>query len=426
MVGFSFIQNNNTPPGRVGVGLSSIVGPTGAIGPTGAQALTTGMLDAFGRFRVSNPYTLFDSQNRYKLNNSFDTYATGAGANITYSTGTSTVLLNVGTTATNHVLRETYKVFPYQPGKSLLVMNSFMFNPAKAGLVQQVGYYGSNNGIYLKQDGSSVYIVKRVEGTGDILIPQASWNCDPLNGTGYSGITLDLTKSQILFIDFEWLGVGSVRVGFLINGQYVYAHIFDYANIGYSTYMTTACLPIRYEIYNTSVTSSSSTLTQICSTVISEGGYQGTSLKRYATTSTSTTNVSTSLTPIISIRLRSDRLDAIVLPSQVDMIVTSNSTIQYSLIYNGTVTGGTWVQYGTGSNVEYNITPNTISGGQSIDQAYLSSNSQTKSTLSGNSFEYDLTLGRTLSGVSDTITLCAISFSGTATVAASLGWVELI
>jgi len=426
MPGLSFISSNNVAPGQIGVGLSSIVGPTGSIGPTGAQAIVAASLDAFGRLRVSNPFTLFDSQNRYKINDQFDSYTTGTFSSVTYSTGTSTVLLNIGTGTNDKVLRETFKVFPYQPGKSLLVMSTFVLNPAKTNLIQQVGYYGASNGIFLKLENNHLYIVKRKQDTGDISIPQASWNCDPLDGTGYSGLTLDITKAQILFIDLEWLGVGSVRVGFVINGQFIYAHIFNHANIASSTYMTTACLPIRYEIFNNGITSSPSTMSQICSTVVSEGGYQGKSIKRYASTSTTTTNVSTSLTPIISIRLRSDRLDSIVIPSQVDLLLTSSSTIQYKLIYKGSVTGGTWLNYGNDSNVEYNITPNTITGGTSVDEAYMTSSSQIKSTLAGDSFAFDLSLGRTISGVSDTLTICAISFSGTATVAASLGWYELI
>jgi hypothetical protein len=426
MPGFSFISYNNFAPGQIGVGLSSIVGPTGSIGPTGAQAIVAASLDAFSRLRVSTPYTLFDSQNRYKISGDFDTYMTGSSS-VTYSTGTSMVFLNIGTGANDKIIRETYKVFPYQPGKSLLIMTSFVFNPSKTNLVQQVGYYGTNNGIFLKLIDNQIYIVKRVENTGDILIPRSSWNCDPLDGTGYSGIILDLTKVQILFIDIEWLGSGSVRVGFLINDQYIFAHIFNHANVISSTYMATACLPVRYEIFNNnSVTSSNSTLYQICSTVMSEGGYQGKSIKRYASNSTTTINVSTSLTPLISIRLRSDRLDSIVIPSQADLLLASSSTIQYKLIYKGSVTGGTWVNYGNDSNVEYNITPNTITGGTSVDEAYMTSSSQIKSTLAGDSFAFDLSLGRTISGVSDTLTICAISFSGTATVAASLGWYELI
>jgi len=150
-------------------------------------------------------------------------------------------------------------------------------SPAKTGLTQRVGYYGADNGFYLEQAGSSVSFVKRSVVTGSLVntsVLQTNWNGDKLDGSGPSGLTLDLTKAQILWMDLEWLGVGSVRMGFVINGQFILCHTFNHANIIASTYITTASLPLRYEIFNTAGTSGTSTLKQVCSTVISEGGYE--------------------------------------------------------------------------------------------------------------------------------------------------------
>jgi hypothetical protein len=188
----------------------------------------------------------------------------------------------------------------------------------------------------LELDGSTVSFVERSSVTGALVntpVAQASWNVDPMDGSGPSGITLDLTKAQIMWMDFEWLGVGTVRCGFVINGQFVPAHAFHHANIETTTYIKTASLPIRYEITNTSATDSNSTLKQICSTVISEEGYQKVAKEHFARRSTTKTNISTTFLPLVSIRLKSTSLDAIVLPSTLNFLgIAATGTSEYEVI----------------------------------------------------------------------------------------------
>ena len=236
----------------------------------------TNNFDSFGRLRVSEPFTLFDSSHRYRDNGLWATQ-TATGGTVVFDANEGCVDLSVTTSSGSTVRRETYKVFAYQPGKSLLSLNTFVMAPAQTGLTQRVGYYGAANGMFLELANSTLSLVKRSSVTGvlvDTPVAQASWNVDPMDGTGPSGIILDITKAQILFMDFEWLGVGSVRCGFVIDGEFYTCHIFHHANIVTSTYITTASLPVRYEIFNTAGTVTSSTLKQICSSVISEGGYE--------------------------------------------------------------------------------------------------------------------------------------------------------
>jgi hypothetical protein len=148
-------------------------------------------------------------------------------------------------------------------------------NPAKAGLRQRVGYFGDDNGFFLERAGATVQFVKRTRVTGVVennIVAQTDWNIDKLDGTGPSLLTLNLDNPQILFIDIEWLGVGTVRMGFVIDGKFVHCHSFHHANQNTSpkgAYIQTATLPLRSEIENTSTTASNSTLKIICSTVIS-------------------------------------------------------------------------------------------------------------------------------------------------------------
>ena len=348
----------------------------------GGNSVTNMSKDAFGRQRVSNPFTLFDSSHRFKDNNLWNTATTGT-ASATFDANEGLIDLTIDNSIDSEVVRETTKAFSYQPGKSLLIMNTFVMEDAKTGLRQRVGYYGANNGIYIELANSVLYIVKRSSVSGvlvDTRIAQSSWNNDKLDGTGISGVTLDISKAQILYADIEWLGVGSVRVGFVINGQYLLCHVFNHANIITSTYITTASLPIRYEIKNTAATSGSSTMKQICSTVISEGGYELRGLQQAITIPLNAPRdctVANTYYPVISLKLKSGFLDAIVILTALSMLGTGNNSVfNWQMIASGTTTGGSWVDAGANSAVEYNISGTSFSGGRVLASGYLTSSAQ--------------------------------------------------
>ncbi len=333
------------------------------------NAITIGgtSVDAFGRVRVSSPMTLFDSSHRFSDNNLWVDNITGTAA-ATFSANEGLINLSVGTASGDEIVRETTRVFSYQPGKSLLIMSTFVFGASKANLRQRCGYFGASNGLYFERENTSLYFVERSSVSGSVVntrVDQANWNQDKLDGTGKSGITLDSTKAQILYMDVEWLGLGTVRMGFVIDGVFVPAHSFHHANLITTTYITTASLPLRYEMTNTAATASSSTLKQVCSTVISEGGYElrGAQLSAGTTiTSPKTLTTAGTFYPVVSIRLKSTRLDGIVIITAVSILgITNNANYKWELVASGTTTGGTWVSAGTNSAVEYNITGTAFS-----------------------------------------------------------------
>lgn len=343
------------------------------------------LTDAFGRMRVSEPLTLFDSQHRYQDNGKWYT-ANTAGSNTVHQTNESAIDLNVDTTSGHYVYRETGRVFAYQPGKSLLVLNTFTMNTPKTNLRQRVGYFSTENGVFLENDGTSTYFVLRSKSSGSVVetrVAQSNWNVDKFDGSGYSGQGtgtehtggLDISKANILWFDIEWLGVGDIRCGFVVDGKFVTAHIFHNDNVNTTAYMTTACLPIRYEIENTGTTESNSTMKQICSTVISEGGYQLSGKQRSVGVPLSAPKdipTAGTFTPIISIRLKSDRLDAIVIPNDISFVgATNNTQYRYKVVVNPTLTGATWTSAGATSSVEYDITATSYAGGDDAKIGYL-------------------------------------------------------
>lgn len=376
-------------------------------------------LDAFGRLRVSQPYTLFDSQNRYAADPQFDTStATGGAAN--YLSNEASVSMAVTTTSGSEVVRQTFRVFPYQPGKSLLMLATFKMDTAKANLRQRVGYFNTGNGVFLEKNGTGVpRFVVRTSTSGSAsdarYVDQTSWNGDKLDGTGTSGITLDLTTTQILFLDFEWLGVGSVRCGFVINGQFIVCHTFQNANSQTAVYMTTAILPVRYEITNTGTTASSSAMKQICSSVMSEGGYDSVSAEQVVRRTAVLTTISTTFLPILSVRLNSSRLGSVILPNRVSVLPTTNQNYEIVLVKNATLTGASYVT-GSFNNVDYDVTATAMTGGTIVQSDYVTSSAQGRATLAApTGYNFDLQIGVSLASVSDVYTIGIRTVSGATT-----------
>lgn len=396
-------------------------------------------IDAFNRLKTSNPFTLFDSQHRYASNDKWDTFGV-TGGTATFLLNESVVNLTVGVTAGAKVTRETKRIFPYQPGKSLLVLNTFAFNTPKENLRQRVGYFGLTggatfgtpyNGIYLEQNGLTLSINLASGSLNQITtINQSSWNGDKFDGSGISGRTLDVSKGNIFWMDIEWLGVGDVRTGFFVDGKPVIAHIFHNDNVNPTTYMTTASLPIRYELENTATTASSSTMKQICSSVQSEGGYEGFARRYNVTKNGSNPTVLTTQDiqyPMISLRLNSNRLDSAVVPSNLSVVLEQTGsnkpdTVQYRILLNPTLTGGTWSTHFNG-NVDYNITATAVTGGTDIIGGYISSSG----VLDINTInDFNFQLGRSQTGVSDTFVLTMTPINDGAQVYCDLSWFEII
>jgi hypothetical protein len=374
-------------------------------------------VDAFGRIRVSQPYTLFDSQNRYAADNQFDVSTTGTGTT-TFLSNEAAVKMEVTSGGVGSVTRQSFRSFPYQPGKGLLVLATFVMDSStSANLTQSVGYFNDSNGVFFKRNGTTNSFVLRSSSTptpgtpSDIrTVNQSSWNGDKLDGTGASGLTLDPTKAQILWMDFEWLGVGSVRCGFIIDAQYIVCHTFENANDVTSVYMTTATLPVRYQITTTTAAVAAS-MKSICCTVISEGGFEQTSIDHVARRTTVFTNIDTTATffPIVSIRLASGRTGAVVLPNRVQFLPITNQNYEVVLLKNPTLTGATWAStVDSDTNVEYDVAATAISAiGTIVQTDYVTSSGSAgvSQTSLPNDYNFDLQLGASLAGVSDIYTL---------------------
>lgn len=403
-------------------GSLTVDGTVGITGPVNVNAsFNATNYDAFGRMRVSNPVTVFDSQNRYIDGEQFSNNNSGSGS-VTYNPNSSNFTLSVSGNG-DEVIRQAKKVNLYQPGKSLLIMNTFVFNTPTANLRQRVGYFTTQNGIFLEADGTDVYIVKRSYTTGsavDTRIAQSNWNGDTFDGNGTSGITLDVSKTQILWTDIEWLGVGSVRVGFVIDGVFHVVHTFHHANSLTDVYMTTASLNCRYEITSTGASGS---MRQICSTVISEGGYTPTPPMYHVGNGTAEKRLSNAdtLYPLATIRLDPNTPDAVVVPAQIDFITTDVVYGEVQLVEGATLTGASF-NNSVSSVVETDTSASVMTGGATVWSALYASRSEIEFS---EVIRKRLQLSREADGTPITLTFAAAATSSNSDILYKFGWEEL-
>jgi len=232
-------------------------------------------IDAFGRQRTSHPFTLGDYKHLYGLDPNFHNAVWSSGT-VTFQANQACARLTVTSSTSSRVVHQSKMYHHYMPGKSQLILSSFNFYTATSGIVKRTGYFDDRNGIYFEQAANGqLYWVLRTYTAGSVQeerIAQSSWNVDRCDGTGDSEFNLDIDMTQLAFMDFQWLGVGRVRVGFAHDGKNIVAHTFDGSNNKPVVYMSTPNLPIRCELLNSSSTTGAY-FDQICSTVVSEGGY---------------------------------------------------------------------------------------------------------------------------------------------------------
>lgn len=391
-----------------------------------STSLTPANFDAFGRLRISAPQTIFDSKLVYDQQSLYWTEKmTGAGTSSNWSNFDACQNLVIQDPGA-YIIRQTKRYFNYQPGKSHLIFQTFNLYGFTPDVTKRVGYFDDDNGIFLQLDPTTASICRRSQSTtGSLTVPQSAWNVDRLDGTGASGLTLQWGTTQILVIDFEWLGVGSVRVGFVINGEIVYAHQFNNANVNGYVYMSTPNLPVRYELEATGPAPFYATMACICSSVSSEGGIQGTGTKYSFSTPAAVGPVSNGGSATL-FNVQHDPLKprVTIIPQTINALAKSNGMSRWELVLNATI-GGTpswstvgYTQVDTAGVATVAPTSVVIASGVFSNNAPATNLDLANTTL---------TLGTNVDGtVSDTLSLIVYNLSGgNETYLGSIDWLAL-
>lgn len=388
--------------------------------------------DAFSRMRVSDPVTVFESKllTADKAPLLWDEQLESGGG-VTGSTPTTAKpyidfqsTLNTAAVYT----RQSFQRLQYQPGKGQLVIMTGVLDLSGggAGVQRRVGYFDDNNGLFFEDNAGTVNVVVRSNDTGtpiDTKVAQASWNIDPMDGTGPSGLTVDWTNAQIFMIDFQWLSVGRIRFSVDIDGVICLVHEVLQANNSAIPYMSTPNLPLRYQMITTA-SSPASSMRVICTAVITEGGRDANNIPfSHATSAKVDADVVDEIYAICAIRLRTGFFCASVDLESISMITETSDNFEWQLRWNPTVAGTfTYSTIDTNSSMEGAVgaTANTVTGGVIMDRGFGSAGAATGAP----SPNHGLRLGAAIDGTQDEIVLCARPLGASADIEGAINWGE--
>lgn len=344
--------------------------------------------DAFSRVRISEGFTLAEYNHVYGDGAEMLIIASGS-ATASSVTNQASRRLSVGTQSGSYIIEQSRMYHHYVPGKSQYILSSFVFGTHSTGASKKCGYFDDYNGIYFNQDGSgNLSFIQRSYVTGTVdeeTFTQSFWNVDKCDGSGASGFNLDISKTQLVFFDYQWLGVGRIRCGFVHNGENVIAHEIYHSNNLSTVYWSNPNLPIRCEVRRNSTGTATASMDQICGSVMSEGGYEGVGIDFSVASATVSVSDTTTLKPAIAIKLKSTYNGylnrALVRLNSVDLLGQDNS-FKYEIwriSSTSSITGGTWVDNGSDSVVEYNITPTslTTTGGTRVATGFVAASTST-------------------------------------------------
>lgn len=407
-------------------------------------------IDAFGRLRTSTPHTLFDSKTLHSKSSLFWSQ-TSIGTGVVQFTGDTDASVTLSAAANgDYAIRQTTQRFNYQPGKSQLGLFTGVLSPVN-NAIKRIGLFTSltaapytpNLGLYFETQTDHISSIAVVQNNGSNLVPSVSarrenWNIDKLDGTGPSGKTITLSAANIFIIDYEWLGVGRVRFGTVIDGQICYCHAINNAGNVQGAYLKSPNLPVRAEIRQTGA--GTATMKMICCSVMSEGGADFTGVTRATDTgSTPLTIAVNARRAVLGVRLQSNKLDSVneVLNTSAIAIAaaaSTHATYKYEILHNpyGTsyfgVSGGTWTDIDENSNYQYWRSNSTNPGGnQPFNGTVITSGyGAVGSTidLSGYRFEKFLRLGCSVAGQRDELYLVITPLEANNGVFGSLTFIE--
>jgi hypothetical protein len=414
-------------------------------------------LDAFGKLRVSNPITLLDIRfpgqstgSSEFLKNSLQICSDSCG---NYIGNYSNSKLVIEASGNGYYISQSRNYSVYQPGKSLLFLASGVLYPGDNNYTTRIGYFDNSlpliyplvakNGLYFEHNQGVYYIKISSNSLVTTSISQANWNIDKMDGSGPSGLTLNFINTQLFVIDMEWLGVGRVRFGFYAYGRIQYCHQVINVNTLIEPYTTSINLPICYSIHsNNNPTTPINNFKQICSTLISEGGY--TPLGRpFSISSGSPTSISiagNTEEPILFLRgniANTNYYHQNIIPTSISMICSAtNDLILYKLVLflAGTYTGTqpVWLDVNSGYSVAQYA--NNLSSGYNstnaiiLDQGYFyGRGTNTLATLGDVFASQLLQITSNISGESDILVLTAtyVNSSGSTNVFGTILWQEI-
>lgn len=387
-------------------------------------------MDPVGRLRVSDvanigSYCFYSGIKSLDFNSSL----TGSGT-VTFVANSASTRLSTTTASGDSVIRQTKRYFSYAPGIGHEYGIAITVGAAKTNVRKRWGHFEENDGTFFEQTATDLAIVVRTSTSGspvDTRTVQSSWNLDKLDGTGPSGITLNLANHNKFCIDMSWYGAGRVRFGIFYNGQTIYCHEFNGANNSTLPYTRTPKLPLRVELTNTGATASTTNVDLICLSATQEASAPrlptydfSKSMGRTGLTVSGTLIPLLSLQPTATFNGITNRSS--IFPKLIEGL-TNQQAVLIQLILNPTLTGASFSSVNALSCAQTDTSATAVSGGTVVAEFYIPSTSSEHYDLTD--FSETLTLSTNIAGsAGDILTVAAISTAGNSTTWVALQWHE--
>jgi hypothetical protein len=412
---------DNTRIGNIGDALKTSTSGTVSLGGLN--------IDVFGRLRVSQPHTTFEFTFPFDERPQFFTSRLTSGGTLTYDTNKKASILNCTTTTNSECIYQSRRYVKYNPGKSNLIFLTGNLKSKVANVIKRYGQFDDNNGFFFELNGTTANVAIRSKVSGSIVdnaVAQSSWNTDKMDGTGASGITIDFSKELIFFINYQWLGAGSVYFGFVVDGSIYICHKFHHSNLIDTLYCQTANLPIRASVKNTA--STAATVEMNCGTVISEGGDNnfGRSYTANNGTTARTLSAANSRLPILSIRKQTAYLGLEILIEDVGFFFNSADDYLIEIVKNPTLTGASWVNIP--GVMQEDVSATALTGGDIFFSSYgRGSASSTPISLSHQLGSIaNLGVDTLLDGTSEIFSVVLTNLTSSATAYAHINYREML
>lgn len=381
-------------------------------------------LDAFGRLRVSQLTTILEFKYMYdKLPLLVDELTNGVGAASNFVSSASSINMSV-TSNGNYVIRQSKNRGVYQPGKSQLSEFTFSDFNIETNVIKRVGYYStftgstfdSNyDGFFLESNGISNNISFNIYQSGVLILnsPVSAWT-----STHFNPATIDWSKTQLMMVDFQWLGVGRVRFSMVFDGLPYTFVTNSGSNVLSEVYMKSPNQPIRYEIRSSGGTG---TFNQICSQSSIEGGVNQLFYAVGINTKISFGVASTGVRfPVIGWKLGDLFTGVESMARGMAVLNETNDSYRVELIFNPVMSAPITYSALTNTPITYGVGNGTITtscgtimhtnfgiaGGTSVDNIPLTNN--------------NIKPGVNINGSKDTVWLCITPLSNSSSYSAAL------
>jgi hypothetical protein len=380
------------------------------------------------RLKTAPFQTVFFNTFQYgKETDVWDERIVGVGT-ATWNQYSSNVIMQVGITTGSKVIRQTKNVMRYIPGRPATLAFAIRLDTPQVGIRRRFGLFDDNNGAYFEDNGGTYSYVIRTTTSGittERRVFRDEWNGEKFDGNGWTGVTADPTKQQMISISYEWYGAGTVEFGWLMEGETIKSHTFYNSNNLDKVWCSTPFLPIRLEIENVTGVAGTHYMYQGSNSLIQDGNVDklGTLLSQSNGITGTTMTVDNVFYPIVSLRLKSTALNAVMLLRSLQAVTNDNTNVYWKLLQNATLTNPNWTNHAdVDSFVQYDTSATALSGGRDILSGFIVSGG---STLIEIDRLADLQLARSGIGtVSDTFTLACASPNTNKKALAVLNWIE--